>query len=78
VTIKLAGCDYVGVSIINVIASPRFALTVPLDSIKLLSCLRVVLRVLSSNRQTHSVSFSNITPNHPLMSDILPHLPFQL
>jgi len=49
----------------------------PVDPVELLGRLRVVLGVLSSDRETHGVSPSDITSNHPLVGNILPNLPPQ-
>ena len=50
----------------------------PVDPVELLGRLRVVLCVLSPDRKTHGVSPSNITSNHPLVSNVLPNLSPQL
>ena len=46
--------------------------------IELPRCLGVVLRVLSSDRIAHSVPLPYITSNHPLVGNVLSHLPLQL
>lgn len=48
------------------------------DSVELLCILRVVLRVLTSDREVHSVPSAHITSNHTLVSDVFPNLPLQL
>ena len=50
----------------------------PLDPIQLPRRLRIRLRILTTHRKMHRMSPPHITPNHPLMRDILPHLPPQL
>jgi hypothetical protein len=49
-----------------------------LDSVELLRRPCVRLRVLPAYRQTHSVPLADVTPNHPLVSNVLPHLVFQV
>lgn len=50
----------------------------PLDSVHLPCRLCVRLRVLPTYGQTHRMPLADITPNHPLVSNILPHLSFQI
>lgn len=53
-------------------------LSISLDPVELLRCLGVGLRILTSDRKTHSVPPTDITANHTLVSDILPHFSLQL
>jgi hypothetical protein len=50
----------------------------PLDSVEFSRRPCVCLRVLPAYRQTHRVSPADVTPDHALMSNILPHLTFQV
>jgi hypothetical protein len=50
----------------------------PLDPVEFSRRLCVRLRVLPANRQTHRMSLTNVAPDHALMSNILPHLAFQV
>ena len=50
----------------------------PLDSVELPRRLCVRLRVLPTYRQTHRMPPADVTPNHPLVSNVLPHLAFQV
>lgn len=45
---------------------------ITLESVELFRCLRVALRILSPDRKVHSVSPADITPDHPLVTDVLP------
>ena len=56
----------------------RGALPMPLDSVHLPRRLCVRLRVLPTYGQMHRMPPANVTPNHPLVSNILPHLAFQV
>ena len=56
----------------------RVVLTVPFDPVELPCRLRIRLCVLSAHGQTHRVSLANITADHALVGDILPHLPLQV
>lgn len=50
----------------------------PVQSVELPRGFCVVLSILSSDRKMHSVSSSNVTSNHTLMSNILPDFSPQL
>lgn len=52
-------------------------LIIPLHPIELLRRLRVCLCVLSSNRQAHRMSATDVAANHPLVRNVLAHLPSQ-
>ena len=53
-------------------------LSMPLDPVQLPRRPCVRLRVLPAYRQTHRVSPADVTPNHPLVSNVLPHLALQV
>jgi hypothetical protein len=50
----------------------------PLDSVELPRRLRIRLRVLTADWQTHRVPPADVAPDHPLVSNVLPHLAFQV
>ena len=51
---------------------------IPIQLVKFPCRFSIRLSILSSNWQMHRMSPPNITPNHPLMCDILPDLPPKL
>jgi hypothetical protein len=50
----------------------------PLDPVKFPGRPRIRLRVLPAHRQTHRVPLADITPDHPLVPNILAHLALQV
>jgi hypothetical protein len=50
----------------------------PLDPVKLSRRPRIRLRVLPAHRQTHRLPLADITPDHPLVRNILAHLALQV
>jgi hypothetical protein len=48
------------------------------DSVELPCRLCIRLRVLPTYRQTHRMPLANVTSDHPLVSNILPHLALQV
>lgn len=52
--------------------------SITLQLVELLRRLRVALGILSSDGKVHSMPLSNITANHPLVTNILPNLSPQL
>ena len=54
------------------------ALPMLLHSVELSCCPCIHLHVLSAHRETHHVPLADITPNHSLVHNILPHLMLQV
>ena len=50
----------------------------PVDPVEFLCRFRIVLSVLSSNRETHGMSPPDVASNHPLVSNVLSNLLPQL
>ena len=49
-----------------------------LDSVELLRRLCVRLRSLSAHGQTNRMPLADVTANHPMVSNFLPHFTFQV
>ena len=50
----------------------------PVDPVEFLGRLCIVLGILPSDGETHGVSPSDVTSNHPLVGNIFPNLPPQV